>query len=289
MSVLTTYHVTGMTCGHCVSAVSTEVGRLSGVTKVDVNLSTGEVQIRHQVMRVKGEGLVLVGTKSAAGERLLKLPRWCEEILEARRARGVHLTEPVFCDALGGFRDPNNVRRDLRRARAPHGSTARQGLGASLARARRSAKLSRQEVAQAFDWPRSRVELVEAGRVRAEVDTAAALADLYGVTAAERSELLSQAKEASQPEAADALAWITSHSFRKTTATILDEAGQSARQIADQLGHARPSMTQDVYMGRRAKNPGAAAALDSALNREPESKPEGFPEGSRVPRDEPDV
>jgi hypothetical protein len=28
-----------------------------------------------------------------------------------------------------------------------------------------------------------------------------------------------------------------------------DEAGLSARQIADHLGHARPSVTQDVYMG----------------------------------------
>ncbi|NIK61478.1 integrase [Kribbella shirazensis] len=55
-----------------------------------------------------------------------------------------------------------------------------------------------------------------------------------------------------------------SHSFRKTTGTILDDAGQSARQIADQLGHGRPSLTQDVYMGRRAKNP--AAALEAALN-----------------------
>ena len=30
--------------------------------------------------------------------------------------------------------------------------------------------------------------------------------------------------------------------------TILDEAALSARLIADQLGHARPSMTQDVYL-----------------------------------------
>ena len=45
--------------------------------------------------------------------------------------------------------------------------------------------------------------------------------------------------------------WVTSHSLRKTTATMLDEAGLSARVIADQLGHARPSMTQDVYMGRK--------------------------------------
>lgn len=41
-------------------------------------------------------------------------------------------------------------------------------------------------------------------------------------------------------------------------ATLLDEAGLTARQIADVLGHARPSMTQDVYMGR--KNPSRAGA-----------------------------
>ncbi|MGW6277076.1 hypothetical protein [Kribbella sp. NPDC055071] len=50
----------------------------------------------------------------------------------------------------------------------------------------------------------------------------------------------------------------------------MDDAGQSARQIADQLGHARPSLTQDVYMARRAKNPEAAAALETALNRSPD-------------------
>ncbi len=45
---------------------------------------------------------------------------------------------------------------------------------------------------------------------------------------------------------------MTSHVFRKTAATILDEAGLSARLVADQLGHARPSMTQDIYFGRKA-------------------------------------
>jgi integrase len=69
--------------------------------------------------------------------------------------------------------------------------------------------------------------------------------------------------EASAPIAADVMAWITSHAIRKTTATILDDAGQTARQIADQLGHARPSLTQDVYMGREAKNPAAAEALET--------------------------
>ena len=43
--------------------------------------------------------------------------------------------------------------------------------------------------------------------------------------------------------------WVTSHVFRKTAATLLDEAGVSARKIADQLGHSQVSLTQDFYMG----------------------------------------
>ena len=62
-----------------------------------------------------------------------------------------------------------------------------------------------------------------------------------------------------------ALAWITSHVFRKTTATTLDVAGMSARAVADQLGHSRPSMTQDVYLGRDMTNPLAARALETTL------------------------
>ncbi|PUB23977.1 site-specific recombinase XerC [Promicromonospora sp. AC04] len=46
-------------------------------------------------------------------------------------------------------------------------------------------------------------------------------------------------------------AWVKSHTARRTVATLLDVQGLSARAIADQLGHARPSMTQDVYMGRK--------------------------------------
>jgi len=58
--------------------------------------------------------------------------------------------------------------------------------------------------------------------------------------------------------------WVTSHVFRKTCATILDDAGLSARMVADQLGHARPSMTQDVYLGRKMVNRAVADALDAA-------------------------
>jgi integrase len=57
--------------------------------------------------------------------------------------------------------------------------------------------------------------------------------------------------------------WVSSHTFRKTVATRLDQAGLTARQIADHLGHANPSLTQDVYMGRHVATADAARALES--------------------------
>ena len=43
---------------------------------------------------------------------------------------------------------------------------------------------------------------------------------------------------------------VTTHSFRKTVATLIDDEGLSARIGADHLGHAKVSMTQDRYMSR---------------------------------------
>ncbi len=40
-----TYTVTGMTCGHCVNAVTTELSKLPGVDAVDVDLATGVVSV----------------------------------------------------------------------------------------------------------------------------------------------------------------------------------------------------------------------------------------------------
>ena len=40
-----TYTVTGMTCDHCVQAVTEEVGKIDGVRDVAVDLSTGKVTI----------------------------------------------------------------------------------------------------------------------------------------------------------------------------------------------------------------------------------------------------
>ena len=45
MSTTGTYTVTGMTCSHCVAAVSEEIGKLGGVTSVDVDLDSGRVVV----------------------------------------------------------------------------------------------------------------------------------------------------------------------------------------------------------------------------------------------------
>lgn len=39
------YTVSGMTCGHCVTSVTEEVGAIEGVQKVDVVLETGAVTV----------------------------------------------------------------------------------------------------------------------------------------------------------------------------------------------------------------------------------------------------
>jgi integrase len=116
------------------------------------------VQISSTLVRVKGQGLLRKRTKSRAGERALPLPVSAVAVLRRRCMTGARLDQPLFPDVLGGFRDPANVRRDLREARGT-----------------------------------------------------------------------------------DTPAWITSHSFRKTAATILDEAALSARLVADQLG-AQPAV-----------------------------------------------
>ena len=56
--------------------------------------------------------------------------------------------------------------------------------------------------------------------------------------------------------------WVTSHTFRRTVAALMDQSGLTARAAADQLGHSHPSLTQDVYYGRRIAKTGAADVLE---------------------------
>jgi copper chaperone CopZ len=44
-----TYQVIGMTCEHCVAAVRAEVGKLPGVSAVEVDLADGELTVSGEV------------------------------------------------------------------------------------------------------------------------------------------------------------------------------------------------------------------------------------------------
>ncbi|XVV05087.1 tyrosine-type recombinase/integrase [Actinosynnema sp. CA-248983] len=170
-------------------ATGVRIGEALAVSWDDIDLDAGTVDIDWTLVRVRGVGLRRMPPKTESGERTLPLPPFAVAMLLRRkrlaaldREIGPGTAVPVFPDALGGWRDPNNTRRDLRSARGTEG-----------------------------------------------------------------------------------FAWVTSHVFRKTCATILDEAKLTPREIADQLGHSRPSMTQDVYLGRKVVNPAAAEALEREL------------------------
>jgi integrase len=58
---------------------------------------------------------------------------------------------------------------------------------------------------------------------------------------------------------------VTTHSFRKTVATLIDEEGLSARIGADHLGHSKVSMTQDRYTTRGRVQTQVADLLDRTV------------------------
>ncbi|MEV0803411.1 helix-turn-helix domain-containing protein [Kribbella sp. NPDC050281] len=230
-----------------------------------VNFETNEVEITSQISRVIGVGLVRRRTKTKAGLRVLSLPSWAMAMLQRRFSAGVRLDAPIFADAIGGFRDPHNVRTSLRQAREPIGSELRRDLGRELKKVRREAGLLQADVAHRLGWSIHKLSLIETARVRVDPSEVEALLALYRVKGPVRVSLLDLAARAGEPSVSDQFAWVTSHIFRKTTATILEDSGQTPRKIADQLGHSRISTTFDEYIGRRSRNPEAASALDKAM------------------------
>ncbi len=68
-------------------------------------------------------------------------------------------------------------------------------------------------------------------------------------------------------EAMDAVGygWVTSHVFRKTVGTVIDEAGLSTTAIADQLGNTR-AVAERHYRKRRVANQANAAALENMVD-----------------------
>ena len=55
--------------------------------------------------------------------------------------------------------------------------------------------------------------------------------------------------------------WMTSHTIRRTVATNLHDAGLTDREVANQTGHKKISLMQDVYLDRRQPVKKAAEIL----------------------------
>lgn len=246
-------------------ATGQRLGETLAATWREVDWKTGEIDCSHQIQRLKGEGLVRRRVKSAAGERILTLPDWALEMLTARRPFGAALDSPIFPDGKGGFRDPHSVQRSLRNARRPNSNQVQVQLGLTLSGLRRRAGLTQAQVEAQLGLRKTRVSLIETGRARPNVQQTAALADVYGTATVERAALLELAELLTGQSSADEMDWVTAHVFRKTTATLLEDLGQTPRKIADQLGHSRMSTTIDHYIGRRARNPEASGLLEKAL------------------------
>jgi integrase len=145
--------------------------------ETSVDFEAGTVWFHGTVVRITGQGLqVQDHTKSLKGMRTIRPPEWVMEIL--KRRAGEADSPWVFPSDSGGLRDPDSVRRVIRRLVS---GTPYAGL-------------------HPHDW-------------------------------------------------------------RHYVATVLDEAGLSARQIADYLGHEQVSTTWDDYMDRGIVGEGAGPAL----------------------------
>jgi integrase len=77
-------------------ATGVRIGEALAVVWSQVDFQAGTVQITSTLVRVKGEGLLLKGTKSRAGERTLPLPMSAVAMLQRRFMAGARLGQPVF-------------------------------------------------------------------------------------------------------------------------------------------------------------------------------------------------
>ncbi|QBJ95716.1 copper chaperone [Rhodococcus sp. ABRD24] len=64
-----TYTVKGMTCQHCAAAVAEEIGELSGVTGVDVDVESGRVVVHSDSLM---DTIAVAAAVSEAGYELVQ-------------------------------------------------------------------------------------------------------------------------------------------------------------------------------------------------------------------------
>jgi integrase len=153
---------------------------------IDYDEGACTLAVNGNVIRVAREGRKRVDdTRSAAGRRVVPVPRFAIEMLRKRRSRPYLGQQTViFPLTAGTLRDPNNFGKEWRKVREESGVSE-----------------------------------------------------------------------------------VTTNSFRKTVATLIDDEGLSARVGADHLGHSKVSMTQYRYMTRGRAHTQMADLLDRAVHK----------------------
>jgi integrase len=169
-------------------ATGLRISELLGLHWQDFDGQAATLSVTGKLVRASGQGLLRVDnqTKTAAGRRTVRLPRFAAEVLVERRKRPFLGGQTmIFPSMAATWRDPDNFRARWRKVR--------EDLGV--------------------------------------------------------------------PD-------VTSHSFRKSLATLIDDEGLSARIGADHLNHARVSETMDTYMARGRVHTEVADLLDRRTNDE---------------------
>lgn len=222
---------TGMRIGEACAvrerALTGAATRASGDVLLD--LEAGTFEVNATVVRVTGAGLVVQErTKTEAGWRVLALPPDLVGLVRRRREE-LRVDPPAVVDVL--------VDRDRRQHRNP-GMVLYSPAGHL-----RDPRNTNRDLRALLDG----IDCVKCEGTGYK---------LAGDGSPKRD-------ARGNPVRCDAgpFAWVTSHVFRKTVATRMEEAGCTPREVADQLGHSRPSMTQDVYFGRNVVTAKAATIL----------------------------
>ena len=107
---------------YCIAmALGLRQGELLGLRWEDVDLGTGMLNVRKALKSIRGQGLVLMDTKTPKSRRTLVLPEFVREELRQHRARQIeerlfvgslwNANDLVFCTTIGSPLDATNVLR----------------------------------------------------------------------------------------------------------------------------------------------------------------------------------
>lgn len=205
------------------------IGEACAIRDSVLDLEAGTVEVNATVIRPKGRGLVIQERpKSAAGWRVLALPD--DLVIMLKRRRGELRIEGP--DTLPMLDDAGEIRQQADRLAFP-----------SPAGKLRDPSNTQDDLREVLD------------------SIGCDQCERTGFLLDEDGEFIRDKNRQRIHCSAGPLSWATSHTFRKTAATRLREAGLPAHVVADVLGHSQPSMTQDVYFGRSVVSVDAARLL----------------------------